>query len=70
MTEDACDAAPVDTPVSAKQARALTTELSPRSVAETVARLESLAEGRGMEVFAVIDHSGEAEKVGLELRER
>ena len=51
------------------QATALTTKMSPRSVAETVARLQSLVEGKGMKVFAVIDHSGEAKKVGLELRE-
>jgi hypothetical protein len=32
--------------------------------AATRRRLQSLAEGKGMKVFAVIDHSGEAEKVG------
>jgi uncharacterized protein (DUF302 family) len=47
----------------------LTTKPSPHSVADTVARLESLAEGKGMKVFAVIDHSGEAEQAGLQLRE-
>jgi len=47
----------------------LTTKLSPRSVAETVARLQSLAEGSGMKVFVVIDHSDEARKAGLQLRE-
>ena len=45
------------------------TKLSPRSVAETVARLTTAVEARGMKVFAVIDHSGEAESVGLELRD-
>jgi uncharacterized protein (DUF302 family) len=62
-------AAPVDTPVSSNGIRGLTTKMSSRSVADTVARLESLAEGNGMKVFAVIDHSGEAKRVGLELRE-
>ncbi len=47
----------------------LTTKTSPRSVAETVARLQSLAEAKGLQVFAVIDHSGEAKKAGLELRD-
>lgn len=47
----------------------LTTKISPRSVADTVARLQSLAQGKGMKVFAVIDHSGEAEQAGLQLRE-
>jgi uncharacterized protein (DUF302 family) len=42
------------------------TKASPRSVAETAARLTSLVEAKGMKVFAVIDHSGEAERVGLE----
>jgi uncharacterized protein (DUF302 family) len=47
----------------------LITKLSPRSVAQTVARLKALAEEKGLKVFAVIDHSGEARKVDLELRE-
>jgi uncharacterized protein (DUF302 family) len=47
----------------------LITKTSPRSVADTVARLQSLVEGKGMKVFAVIDHSGEAEQAGLQLRE-
>jgi uncharacterized protein (DUF302 family) len=47
----------------------LTTKMSPRTVSETVARLESLAEAKGLKVFAVIDHSGEAKKAGLELRD-
>ena len=34
-----------------------------------LARLESLAEAKGLQVFAVIDHSGEANKAGLELRD-
>ena len=44
------------------------TKVTPRSVADTVARLTSLAEAKGMTVFAVIDHSGEAARVGLALR--
>ncbi len=46
-----------------------TTKITRRSVADTVARLRSLAEGKGMKVFAVIDHDGEARNAGLELRE-
>jgi endonuclease YncB( thermonuclease family) len=45
------------------------TKLSPRSVPETVARLVMAVEVHGMKVFAVIDHSSEAESVGLELRD-
>jgi uncharacterized protein (DUF302 family) len=39
------------------------------SVADTVARLSAAVVARGMKVFAVIDHSGEAKEVGLELRD-
>lgn len=38
------------------------------SVDETVRRLEAAFEEKGMQVFTVIDHSGEAEKVGLQMR--
>jgi len=38
------------------------------SVDETVRRLEAAFVEKGMKVFAVIDHSGEAEKVGLKMR--
>jgi len=38
------------------------------SVEETVRRLQSAFAEKGMQVFAVIDHSGEAEKVGLKMR--
>jgi uncharacterized protein (DUF302 family) len=34
---------------------------------ETVRRLQSLFVEKGLQVFAVIDHSGEAEKVGLKM---
>jgi uncharacterized protein (DUF302 family) len=50
-------------------AEGVITKLSPRSVTDTVARLSSEVEGRGIKVFAVIDHGGAAEAVGLELRE-
>lgn len=45
------------------------TKLSPRSVEESVARLSDIVTMRGLKVFAVVDHSGEAEAVGLELRD-
>jgi len=38
------------------------------SVEETVRRLETAFAEKGLRVFAVIDHSGEAEKVGLKMR--
>ena len=45
------------------------TKLSPWSVADTVARLSAVVTARGMKVFLVVDHSGEAEAEGLELRD-
>ena len=38
------------------------------SVDETVRRLETAFTEKGLKVFALIDHSGEAEKVGLVMR--
>jgi uncharacterized protein (DUF302 family) len=41
---------------------------SPYPVDETVRRLESVLAERGVRVFALVDHSGEAEKVGMKMR--
>lgn len=38
------------------------------SVPETLARLQVILKEKGVNVFALIDHSGEAEKVGLKMR--
>jgi uncharacterized protein (DUF302 family) len=38
------------------------------SVDETVQRLQSAFAAKGLQVFALIDHSGEAAKVGLKMR--
>jgi uncharacterized protein (DUF302 family) len=42
--------------------------LSRYSVEETVQRLQSSFVAKGLQVFALIDHSGEAAKVGLKMR--
>jgi len=47
----------------------MVTKESPWSVEETVARLEAEIASRGLKLFVVIDHSGEAAANGLELRE-
>jgi uncharacterized protein (DUF302 family) len=39
----------------------IVTKLSPWSVADSVARLSTIAADRGLKLFAVIDHSGEAD---------
>jgi uncharacterized protein (DUF302 family) len=42
---------------------------SPHSVPETLDRLKALVQKRGLTIFAEIDHSGEAAKVGLTMQE-
>ena len=56
-------------PVSSAVGEGVVTKLSRASVADTVARLSSMIEAKGLKLFAVVDHSGEAERVGLELRD-
>jgi uncharacterized protein (DUF302 family) len=51
------------------QGGGVTTKVSSSSVGETVARLSAVVAAKGMKVFAVIDHSGEANDVGLDLRD-
>ncbi len=41
---------------------------SPYSVADTLKRLEAVLKAKNLTVFARIDHSGEAQKVGLKMR--
>jgi uncharacterized protein (DUF302 family) len=41
------------------------TRLSPHTVDETVARLQTLLAAKGIKLFALIDHSGEALAAGL-----
>jgi uncharacterized protein (DUF302 family) len=43
-------------------------KLSPHSVPETIQRLSALLKSKGVAIFALIDHSGEAEKAGLKMR--
>jgi uncharacterized protein (DUF302 family) len=40
---------------------------SNHSVDQTVERLKGILEAKGVAIFAVIDHSGEAEKAGLKM---
>ena len=42
-------------------------KLSNHSVAETVERLKGILQAKGVTLFALVDHSGEAEKVGIEM---
>jgi uncharacterized protein (DUF302 family) len=38
------------------------------SVDETVARLQAMLQEKGVQIFALIDHSGEAKRAGIEMR--
>jgi uncharacterized protein (DUF302 family) len=40
---------------------------SPRTVMETLARLETIVQAKGLTILARIDHSGDAAKAGLEM---
>ena len=51
------------------ETQAIVTKLSPRSVDDTVQRLSDTLAGKGVKLFAVVDHSGEARANGLELRD-
>ncbi len=46
----------------------LVTVSSKFSVDDTLGRLKAAFAEKGMQIFAVMDHSGEAEKVGLRMR--
>jgi uncharacterized protein (DUF302 family) len=41
---------------------------SHHSVDETLARLQAILQAKGVAVFALVDHSGEAAKVGMKMR--
>jgi uncharacterized protein (DUF302 family) len=47
----------------------IVTKSSSHSVSETLGRLESIIRTKGLTIFALIDHSGEAEKLGLKMQE-
>jgi uncharacterized protein (DUF302 family)/uncharacterized membrane protein YidH (DUF202 family) len=46
----------------------IVTQLSHHSVDQTVEKIEGLLQAKGVKLFALIDHSGEAEKAGLQMR--
>ena len=50
------------------QGKGLLAVASHYSVDDTVNRLQAAFVEKGLQVFAVIDHSGEAQKVGLKMR--
>jgi uncharacterized protein (DUF302 family)/uncharacterized membrane protein YidH (DUF202 family) len=63
--------APMSAGPSASAANAengMVSKLSNHSVDETVEKLKAMLEAKGVTLFALVDHSGEAEKVGMKMR--
>ena len=54
--------------MSAALQNGLVTLASKYSVNESLQRLESLLNERGIKIFALVDHNGEAERVGMPMR--
>src|SRR3981189_524545 len=67
-TEDSEPPKVQDTSIGA-HGEEVVTKSSPWSVADTVTRLFAVAAARELKVFAVIDHSAEADDIGLHLRD-
>jgi uncharacterized protein (DUF302 family) len=49
-------------------ARGIIDKPSNHSVDETVAKLKNILQSKGVTLFALVDHSGEAEKAGMKMR--
>src|SRR5467141_4128911 len=56
-----------ETPMALVTANGVTARLSNHSVDQTVDRLKSILQARGVALFALVDHSGEAEKAGMQM---
>jgi uncharacterized protein (DUF302 family) len=50
------------------EAQGIVRRKSKRSVEETVKSIKEILAAKGIQLFAEIDHSGEAEKVGMQMR--
>lgn len=53
--------------MSPQSVNGIVTIASRHSVDETVARLRQVLEAKSVTLFAVVDHSGEAEKIGMKM---
>jgi uncharacterized protein (DUF302 family) len=53
--------------MAGQTADGIVTMQTAHSVDVTVAKLQALLQAKGVTLFAIIDHSGEAEKVGLKM---
>lgn len=52
----------------AEQAEGIVNLPTHSSVDGTIARLQAMLQEKGIQIFALIDHSGEAKRVGIEMR--
>jgi uncharacterized protein (DUF302 family) len=50
------------------QANGIVDKLSHHSLVDTVEKLKGILLSKGVMLFAIVDHSGEAEKVGMKMR--
>jgi uncharacterized protein (DUF302 family) len=50
-------------------ASGIITKASGHSISETLQRLENVIRAKGLTIFTLIDHSGEAERLGLKMHE-
>jgi len=57
-----------ESPMPLKQSNGIIDTPSNHSVDQTVERLKSILKEKGITLFALIDHSGEAEKTGMKMR--
>src|ERR1700693_218114 len=57
-----------ETPMTSNPQNGIVTIPSHQSVDQTVQKLEAILEAKGVKLFALIDHSGEAEKAGMQMR--
>jgi len=53
--------------MAAESSNGIVNTPSHHTVDETVARLTNILQSKGVTLFAVVDHSGEAEKVGMKM---
>jgi uncharacterized protein (DUF302 family) len=54
-------------PFPVEKGKGIVSMPSNHSVEETVARLQSILKSKGITLFALVDHSGEAAKVGMKM---
>jgi uncharacterized protein (DUF302 family) len=57
----------MSTTINPKINKGIVDRPSNHSVEETVNRLKSILQSKGVTLFALVDHSGEAEKVGMKM---